>query len=257
MAGKTLWLGPRFTQDSIRLRREALRRGWGVERVTGWTAREAEGGDASRAVVYAETLVAHAIAARMGGALEDVADDWLAGCPEWALGRSVRAMTLGEARGLEGEWFIKPASEKWFQAGVFEGGGALPRVEGLEEGDPVLVSGVVRFASEFRCFVRDGEVRAASVYARWGRPCGGDEEGWPCGEEELSEARAFCWRVVEASGRLPRGVVVDVGQLDGGEWAVVEANPVWGAGVYGCAAGGVLEALEAGAVLGIGVEDRD
>ncbi len=250
--GKTLWLGPRFTQDSIRLRREALRQGWGVERVTGWTAREAEGGDASSAVVYAETLVAHAIAQRMEGVLEDVADDWLARCPAWALKRSVRAMELGAARELTGGWFIKPASEKWFQAGVFAGGAALPEVDGLDEGDPVLVSEVVRFASEFRCFVRDGDVMASSVYARGGEACGDDEEGWPCGEEELAAARAFCARVVEASPRLPRGVVVDVGQLEGGEWALVEANPVWGAGVYGCAASGVLEALAVGAVLGIG-----
>ncbi|MFD0527608.1 ATP-grasp domain-containing protein [Kitasatospora arboriphila] len=35
-----------------------------------------------------------------------------------------------------------------------------------------------------------------------------------------------------AAGGLPSAVVVDVGRLDDGTWAVVEANPAWASGGY-------------------------
>jgi hypothetical protein len=37
--------------------------------------------------------------------------------------------------------------------------------------------------------------------------------------------------------------VVDVGRVAGRGWAVVEANPAWGSGLYGCDAARVLPVL--------------
>jgi hypothetical protein len=42
---------------------------------------------------------------------------------------------------------------------------------------------------------------------------------------------------------LPPACVVDVGRIAGRGWAVIEANSVWGAGIYGCDPVAVLEAL--------------
>ncbi len=42
---------------------------------------------------------------------------------------------------------------------------------------------------------------------------------------------------------VPPAAVIDVGRLAGGGWAVVEANPAWGAGICGCDPAAVLPVL--------------
>ena len=47
---------------------------------------------------------------------------------------------------------------------------------------------------------------------------------------------------------LPSAVALDVGTIVGRGWAVVEANPCWGSGVYGCDPAGVLRAARRASV---------
>jgi hypothetical protein len=43
--------------------------------------------------------------------------------------------------------------------------------------------------------------------------------------------------------RFPPGIVIDIGKIVGRGWAVVEANPAWGSGIYGNDADKVLDVL--------------
>ncbi len=63
-------------------------------------------------------------------------------------------------------------------------------------------------------------------------------------EDERREATQFAEMVLRSDGeRLTRAVVLDVGQIAGRGWAVVEANAAWGAGIYGCAPEAALDVI--------------
>lgn len=47
---------------------------------------------------------------------------------------------------------------------------------------------------------------------------------------------------------LPASVVIDIGRLDMGTWAVVEFNPTWASGLYACSPAEVLACLAASQV---------
>jgi len=69
---------------------------------------------------------------------------------------------------------------------------------------------------------------------------------WPFEGDEESQARQFAERVCsDTSVALPPACTLDVGRLGNGTWAVIEANPCWGAGLYGCDPAAVLDALSA------------
>jgi hypothetical protein len=184
---------------------------------------------------YGGPLFADRVAADLGLGLLEPADDWLPGLPSELVGRRIRAMTLAEARVLAGPAFVKPPTAKSFPARVYASGRELPT--DLSGDTAVLVSEVVEFAAEYRLFVLDGEVRAGSRYATWGRldpaplaPLTPPASSAACSAAEL---RAF----VAALPGLPSAVVVDVG-LTGppddprGSLVVVEANMAWFSQVY-------------------------
>lgn len=176
---------------------------------------------------YGGPLFADRVTAELGLGLLEPADDWLPGLPRELVGRRIRATTLGEARVRSSRAFVKPPSSKSFPARVYEHGGELPA--DLPDDTAVLVSEVVEFAAEFRLFLLDGEVRAGSRYATWGRldPAPLDS----C--SSAARVRAFA----ASLPGLPGAVVVDVG-LTGppddprAAVVVVEANMAWFSQVY-------------------------
>ncbi|MGW1770715.1 ATP-grasp domain-containing protein [Streptomyces sp. NPDC002104] len=171
-----------------------------------------------------------AAGARVAGALAigllEPPDGWLAGLPEWATGRGIRLTSLGEAREtLREPAFVKPPREKSFPAAVYADGAALPE---LPPDTPVLVSGVVDFAAEYRLFLLDGEIAAGSRYAVHGRldPAALDED------PRAGEVRAFAARLLAVAGAaLPSAVTVDIG-FAGGTVVAVEANMAWFSNCY-------------------------
>lgn len=145
--------------------------------------------------------------------------------------------TLSEAWAARAPVFVKPPSDKSFPAAVYADGSRLPRSGdgvGVGPDTSVLVSEVVTFAVEYRLFLLDRRIVAASRYAVHGRldtaPLHRD------GHER--EVRAFTERLLAATGEDPPGAVaVDVGLLhdpDTGRdrWAAVEANMPWFANSY-------------------------
>jgi hypothetical protein len=159
--------------------------------------------------------------------------------------RQIRFATLADARSLHEPSFIKPADNKVFDARVYQNGEELPQPGIFPETEPVLIAEPVLWDVEFRCFVLEGCVQTLSPYWREGRSAQTDGEQWPATEEETNAARAFAQMVLaEQRHTLPPAVVLDVGIIQGRGWSVVEANPVWASGFYGCDPQQILPVLK-------------
>lgn len=236
----TLILSPRYTPDSIALRTAALLAGWRVMRLAGW--RTPAGFVVEEPVLYGEPLFAAVVAEALSLALLAPPLDWLAGLPEELRRREVRYTTLREARKETRRTFIKPADDKCFPAAVYDSGRELPPDDVLPGETPVLLAEPVVWEVEFRFFVLEGEIRASSPYLRAGSLAQREDGSWDAPEEELQEALAFGREVLQHQ-EIPPALVMDVGYIQGRGWAVVEANPAWGSGLYGCAPSEVLKVL--------------
>ncbi|MEU6232803.1 ATP-grasp domain-containing protein [Kitasatospora sp. NPDC047058] len=246
-----LLLSPRINDTGLQLRTAAGRRGLRVHTAAAWQAPEELLGASVH--VYGGPLFGDAVGGAFGLALLQPGDEWLARLPRELTGRAVSLTTLAEARALRRPMFLKPPGDKLFPAKVYPDGSGLPGPDALEDDTPVLASEVVRFHREYRLFVLDGEVRTASRYA-----VDGDLDVAPLAEDpHRAEVAAFAAEVLAAAaGTLPSATVIDVGPVDDGRWAVVEANSAWASGGYACDPDAVLDVvLRAGgpaAVLGEG-----
>ncbi|WP_395367136.1 ATP-grasp domain-containing protein [Streptomyces sp. YH02] len=193
---------------------------------------------------YGGPVAGARLAGRLGFALLEPADDWLAELPEEFTGRVVREATLADAWAIERPTFVKPPRDKSFPADVYADGSRLPA--DLDPATPVLLSDVVTFAAEYRLFLLDGRIAAGSRYAVFGRldPLPLDAQG-----AIAAEITEFTDRLVaEVGPALPSAVVVDIGQLvdpyrPGHRWAVVEANMAWFSHAYAADPARVLDVV--------------
>lgn len=240
-ATPTLLLSQRYTPDSNALWRAALDAGWDLHRVHG--LRLPPGFTAAEPVLYGETLLADAISQPLGLAMLEPSADWLPRLPEPYRRRSVRLLALAQAREERGPIFIKPTDEKLFPARVYARGADVPAEE-LDPALPVLVSEPVAFTVEFRLFVLERQVVAWSPYIRESEIARTAAGVWASDPAEDAAALAFAAALLaDPAAALPPAVVVDVGLLRGGGFAVVEANAAWASGVCGCDPRAVLPVL--------------
>lgn len=238
----TLVLSPRFTPDSIALWRAAIDAGWDVHRLGGW--RPPEDLRLEEPVLSDEPLLAMLLSEQFQLALLEPTLDWLTRLPPRYLRRRVRFLTLAEARSLPGPVFLKPADDKCFPARVYEDGAALPPLPHLPPSTPTLASDPVRFEIEFRSFVADRKVHTISPYVRGGAIARGEDGLWGALPGEEEEAMALLAELLaDPAAPIPPAAVIDVGRIEGQGWAVVEANPAWGAGICGCDPAAVLPVL--------------
>ncbi len=217
--------------------------GWGVERLTSWRIPEHLRG-VPEPVLYLEELFGPTLAASFGQRLVETPVDWLPRLPEAFRKRRITLTTMGQARELAEPWFVKPPNDKSFPARVSRGG-ELPAEYPDEK--PVLVAEVVVWKKEFRCFIRDRQPLALSVYLRDGEL----QREWDFAQTEAEEDEALGFlREVLADPRVevPRDVVLNVGVIRGQGWGVVVANAAWGSGIYGCDPRRVLEVLRVATV---------
>lgn len=205
----------------------------------------------ARSAYYGGPLFGAKVADALGVGLLAPPEDFLQSLPPGLLGRRVEAVSAAEARHLRQPFFAKPPTDKSFDAAVFADGTRLPP---LPPDTQVQVSDVVTFAEEHRLFLLDGQIHAASRYARFGRL-----DVAPASEPAL----AFGVRAAEtAGGLLPSAVVVDIGLISDPDtgterWAVVEANMAWFAHSYAADPARVLDVVIASAGPRDAVRDTD
>jgi hypothetical protein len=166
---------------------------------------------------------------------------WLARIPQQFLGRRLRSGRLGDLLGHD--WhrplFVRAAEYESFpfSARIHPDAASLRAyVEAAFPGRPLaelralatIVSQPAEFVQEFRCFIAEGQVTAASQYL----PRQGDSNApWQSHgsqDADTADARRFAHDVCDAMGQdQAPGYTLDVGRLADGHWAVVEANPAW------------------------------
>lgn len=239
-----LILSPWETPDSIALERAAGQQGWLVERLQSWQASDHLKSQ-TELVIFGEALFVRFLADQLNIALLEPSPDWLTALSQDYLKRDVRCITLDAARQIDHSAFFKPAGDKAFDAKVYQSGAELPNTDDLPDSLSVLVSEPVSWEVEARCFVLEDTVLTLSPYLREGelidRSVGG---GW-INEDEHQAALAFAQDVISAApDDHPPAFVVDVGLIEGRGWAVLEANPAWASGIYGCDPGCVLKVVK-------------
>lgn len=238
----TLVLPPRYTSDTARLWKAALAAGWKTERLLSLRASLCL--QDRTVALYGEPFFAAVVAEQLNLALLEPALDWLVQLPHGYRQRDVEFTTLQDARKESRRAFIKPADDKSFPARIYESGQDLPPTDALPDSTPVLVSEPVQWESEFRCFVLQGNIVTLSVYMRDGSLAQAEDDSWPASSAEIKQAAQFAADVVAKSGvAVPPSVVIDVGIIAGRGWAVVEANPSWGSGLYSCDPAEVLKVV--------------
>ena len=236
----TLILSPRYSDDSIKLRRAAVALGWDVMRLASW--RCPEDFEPEEPVLFAEPLFNAAVCEQLGLAVIEPPEDFLVRLPREYVGRDVRLTTAAQARSLTGPAFLKPPNCKTFPARVYAGGIELPE---MPDDDPVLVSEPVEWAAEFRFFVRERLVHAWSPYWLNGA-LARDGDEWIVEPDMAGMTRELVDRLLaDPDVNLPVALVLDAGVIKGRGAAVVEANEASGAGIYGCDPRDVLEVLRA------------
>jgi hypothetical protein len=238
-----LILTPRYTEDAQALWAAAGRLGWKVERLPGWRVPE-HLKHVHEPVLYAEALFGPSLAEQFGLQLINPAEDWLVSLPEEHRKRTISLSTMAQAQLLESPAFIKPPNDKSFPARVYTGA-ELPRDYSADMS--VLISEVVHWELEFRCFVLDRKLSTYSIYARHGELQ--RENGFVSSDQENAALEQFMATLLsDTRVRLPKATVVDVGIIEGRGWACVEQNAAWGAGIYGCEPERVLNTLRFAAI---------
>ena len=122
----TLILSPRYSDDSIALRRAAIALGWDVMRLASW--RCPDDFEPEDPVLHAEPLFNTAVAEQLGLTVIEPPEDFLVRLPREYVGRDVRLTTAAAARALAGPVFLKPPNQKTFPAKVYASGAELPEM---------------------------------------------------------------------------------------------------------------------------------
>ncbi len=230
-------------QDTFILAHAAEAMGWQVQRATTYQPnREQYPRDV---VLYGETFFTTLVAQKLGYIVLEPDFDLLAKFPARYLKRDVQLMVYGEAQQLKTSFFAKPADgNKAFESQVYPNGAGLP-TRYMSKTLPVLISAPVEWTVEYRFFVLDGTIAVSSIYARNGQLTRDEQGNWSAPQTEREAASAFCQEILhDEAVSLPPAVVLDVGTVSTGEWALIEPNPVSSSGIYGCDPRKVLPVLK-------------
>lgn len=251
-----LILSPRYTPDSIKLRRAALASRWQVERLQNYRVTSTYKN--INIALYGEALFTTIIAEQIEYTLLEAPADWLAQIPEQYLNRELQFTTLKQARSIKLPMFIKPAEGKSFQAQIYEVADDLPSPEAQPDDMPVYISEPVKWEIEFRCFVLERKIVTLSVYSRDGEFAEDENGKWLASKQEVDAAVKFIQLILEdQSVSMPPAFVLDIGKIAKRSWAVIEANPAWAAGIYGCDPIAILPVLQRSCIATDNLVEKD
>lgn len=141
-------------------------------------------------------------------------------------GRSIFRCSMGDFRKDNDKdlWkyplFMKPdGKSKEFVGGVLEDSAMFKRhMSEIPDSTPIMVSNVVKFITEYRVYVCQGEILGVYWYL-------GDFLKFPDGETIKAGVAAY--------KDAPAGYAMDFGVLDNGLTVLVECNDGWSLGNYG------------------------
>ncbi|HEY9685026.1 MAG TPA: ATP-grasp domain-containing protein [Drouetiella sp.] len=236
-----LFLSPRRNDSSVAIEQAAHEAGWAVHRLTNWRVPDSFTDDGTGITAYGEPLFVAAIAESLNFALIEPTFSWLPDLPERYVKRKLELTTLQEARKYPTRVFAKPADDKCFSAKVYDSGSSIECKSIYIEKSPAILSEVVDWETEYRFFVLDRTVMCSSLYS-----CNGEfvRELTVEMTADAKECAKFTQELLDDwSVPLPPALVIDVGFICDRGWAVVEANPAFGAGIYMCAPEKVLPVL--------------
>lgn len=140
---------------------------------------------------------------------------------DWFLGRNIKRMCIEDVRRGTQRIFVKPVTQKLFTGLVWEPENYLSRIvlAPYEYDTPVIVSDVVEFISEWRCFVKYDNLIAAKHYK---------------GDWSKSPDISLINKAVHlGKGKMPAAYALDVGVTSDGKTLLVEANEGYALGCYG------------------------
>lgn len=135
------------------------------------------------------------------------------------LRRRVERASLGEVLGQDA-WIKHAGHDKPFMPGL----AGRDDLRALDPQTPVFASEPVRWLCEWRCYVAGGRLLWRERYD----PDGADDAPEP--SPPVIDAMIAAY---QASGEAPAGYGIDIGILDTGETAIVEANDGYALGYYG------------------------
>ncbi len=154
--------------------------------------------------------------------------------------RKIQYLRFDQLQALKYPLFLKPPDDKLFGAAVYDSPAELLKREDIDPAQGILASDPMTFLREYRVYMLDHRAVARSLYSVGGEYVEDSSDG------NLEAASDFAALVAAGcTDQTPSAVVIDVGLTAAGEWAVVEANPVFGAGIYQADPGRVLDVLSA------------
>jgi len=221
--------------EILALQMAARELGWDVLPAPGgWRLEDDLINSGVKGVPYGSQMFCEVISQQMGWKLKANPFDWLAKVPIQFTKRKIEFMTLGDAKKITERKFIKPADDKCFDAKVYESG-TFTAHELISDDSPVLVSDVVEFTLEYRCFVEMNRIRTWSNYIYNEHIA--DPKYWDkVPDNEMlpyTFVQDMLWESEDWYGD-PVPSVIDVGWIKGKGWAIIESNPAWASGLYGC-----------------------
>lgn len=152
-------------------------------------------------------------------------------CIEMFTSRKIWRMTMGEYRKVVDEIgfpiFIKPnGKSKEFIAGILENKRMYEtHISGMQDNVLVLLSEVVDFVSEYRCYIVEGELKGIYFYK-------GDFRKFPDINTIDIAISTYSKKSIHDGG-APAGYSMDFGITSSGETLLIECNDGWSLGNYG------------------------
>lgn len=188
--------------------------------------------------VYGDHVFCHVLAQQLGLTLISPADDLLLHIDHQWIKRALNRTMLDRMRSIPFPCFVKPLVPKLFRARIFDSPFELEEeCRQLPPQTGILYGETVKFACEARAFTRNGKVVSIAMYG---------------GDGRVEDAEAFLdFFLKQNANLLPVTCVVDVGYIYDRGWAIVEFNPVWGAGLNGC------DAREAALCIALASKDEN
>ena len=172
-----------------------------------------------RVRVYGADSYCQVLAQKLGLVLVSPPDDVLLHLAPALTKRALGGTTLAAARELAFPAFLKTFVPKLIRSRVYASADDLEaEARGLEPETALLVSEIVTFVAEARCWLLDGEPVSIACYE---------------GDVDVTGARELAAEL----GRDPAMTspcVIDVGLTPDRGWLAIEANAAWGSGLNGC-----------------------